>query len=422
MKVLLVSTDDIKGGAARAAYRLHRGLLDNNINSQILVQGKYSGDKTIVGAESQIAKGLALVKPTIDKLPFSFYRQRKPNPYSCQWMPDKIGSQITRISPDVINLHWIRGGFVRIETIGRLPEVPIIWTLHDMWAFTGGCAYTEECTRYTQSCGACPQLNSSKTWDLTRWIWRRKAKAWGDKKITLVTPSKWLGQCAAKSSLFYNSRIEVIPNGIDIKQYKPTEKRLARDLLALPLDKKLILFGAVGATSNSRKGFGLLQDTLQKLANIVNCDREIELVVFGASEPLNPPKFGFKTRYLGKFSDDVALNLLYGAADVFVAPSLQDNFPNTVLEALACGTPCAAFNIGGMPDAISHQYNGYLATAFDVADLARGIDWVLSDRERHTILSKQARSRVERDFTQDIQAKKYLQLFEELKCETNSKI
>jgi glycosyltransferase involved in cell wall biosynthesis len=414
MKVLLLSVDDIKGGAPRAAYRLHQGLLNNNVDSQMLVQGKYSGDKTILGSETKIAKGLALVKPAIDALPFAIYRQRQLNPYSCQWIPDKIAPQIEAIAPDVINLHWIRGGFLRIETIAKLPT-PIVWTLHDMWAFTGGCAYTEECTRYTQSCGACPQLKSDREQDITRWIWRRKAKAWKNQEINIVTPSKWLAECARKSSLFCQSRIEVIANGIDIDRYKPVAKNLARDLLVLPPDKKLILFGAIGATATPRKGFKLLLSALQKLAQIITKPKDIELVVFGAFEPQEVPNFGFKARYLGKLNDDVALNLLYNAADVFVAPSLQDNFPNTILEALACGTPCAAFHIGGMPDAIAHLENGYLAKAFEVEDLARGIEWILSDRDRHNSLSQQARIKVEQNFTQDIQATKYIKLFEELK-------
>ena len=413
MKVLILSANDIKGGAARAAYRLHQGLLKSNVDSQMLVQGKYSGDRTVIGSESKLSKGMALVKPVVDALPFAPFRTPKASSYSTQWLPDRLLPQINSIAPDVINLHWIKGGFLQIETIAKLRQ-PVVWTLHDMWAMTGGCHYTQGCTRYTRACGACPQLNSTKEWDLTRWVWQRKAKAWKNQKITIVTPSKWLAKCASESSLFKNSRIEVIPNGIDLERYQPVDKKLARKLLQLPEDKKIVLFGAIGATSLPRKGFSLLLSTLQKLSQTSSQSQEIELVVFGSFEPLDPPNFGFNTRYLGKLNDDVSLNLLYAAADVFVAPSLQDNFPNTILEAFACGTPCAAFNIGGIPDAVDHRKNGYLAQAFDTDELASGINWILEDRDRHETLSRQARTKVEQNFTLEIQAAKYLRVFQSL--------
>ena len=221
MKILLVSTSDLKGGAAIAASRLHQGLQQIGVESTMLVQSKVGDDPRVIGDSSKIQKGLANIRPTLDTLPLNFYQQRDRTPYnySIQWLPNRVLSAINQIDADVINLHWICGGFLPIETIAKLNK-PIVWTLHDMWAFTGGCHYAGECTKYTQRCGNCPLLQSHREKDLSRWIWQRKAKAWQNLPLKIVTPSKWLAECAQNSSLFAQQEIVAIPNGIDIQQYK----------------------------------------------------------------------------------------------------------------------------------------------------------------------------------------------------------
>jgi glycosyltransferase involved in cell wall biosynthesis len=412
IKPLLISTNDISGGAARATYRLHQGLQNIGVSSQILVSNKDSDDHTVVGSASKLGKGIGKLKPTLDSLPLQIYPQRDRSTYSVQWLPDNLAAQVAQTNPDVINLHWINGGYLKIETIAKFKK-PIIWTLHDMWAFTGGCHYNGDCMNYTNSCGACPQLHSNKEKDLSRWIWQRKAKAWQDLNLTIVTPSHWLAKCAASSSLLKDVRIEVIPNGINTEQYKPIKKSVARSILGLPEDKQLILFGAMSATSDPRKGFNLLQSALKNLSQSGWGER-VELVVFGASQHKNPTELGFKSHYLGRLNDDISLSLVYAAADVFLAPSVQDNLPNTVMESLACGTPCVAFDIGGMCDMIEHQKNGYLAKPFDVDDLARGIAWVLEDKERLQKLGVNSREKVENNFSLEIQAQNYLDIYKNI--------
>ncbi|MGK7899614.1 MAG: glycosyltransferase, partial [Xenococcus sp. (in: cyanobacteria)] len=183
--------------------------------------------------------------------------------------------------------------------------------------------------------------------------------------------------------------------------------------LNLPQNKKLVFFGAAKATSDKRKGFELLQKALQYLSKS-GYQNELELVIFGASRPDNPPAFGFKEHYLGRFGDNLSLALIYSAADVFIAPSIQENLANTVMEALACGTPCLAFNIGGMPDMIEHEKNGYLAQPYKIEDLARGISWVLENEARHQKLSHRAREKVEQEFAMEIPARRYSSLFNEI--------
>ena len=414
MKVLILSLSDLGGGAARAAYRLHQGLLAAKIDSQMLVQTKLSSDRTVIAPTSKIQRGIAAARPAIDQLPFTLYRQRNPQIkiYSTQWLPNKILKQIETINPDIINLHWICGGFVPIATIGKLNK-PIVWTLHDMWAFTGGCHYSGECDRYQQACGACPQLGSNLDWDLSRWIWRRKFQAWQNIKLNIVTPSQWLAERAKTSSLLQNSQIEVIGNGIDPHIYQPHAPEIARKILNLPLNKKIILFGALNSTQDERKGFSLLLATLKYLQSLAS-PAEVELVIFGASAPLPPIDFGFKAHYVGKLSDDITLSLLYASADVFIAPSIQDNLPNTILEAMFCGTPSAAFKIGGIPDLIEHQHNGYLAEPFKPEDLAQGIHWILEDTARADQLRVNSRNKAIAQFTIEQQTERYLRVFHDL--------
>ncbi|MGL4501482.1 MAG: glycosyltransferase family 4 protein [Planktothrix sp.] len=412
MKTLLICRSDLEFGADRAAYRLHRGLQQIGVESQMLVQNKLTDDPSVISPGGNLGKKLANFRETFDALPLKFYRQRPPTMFWPEWVPDKLQSHVSHLNPDVINVHWICRGYMQWETLLKLNK-PILWTFHDMWGFTGGCNYSEECDRYQQSCGKCPQLNSDKDWDLSRLVWNRKLKTLKNLNLVVVTPSQWMAECTRSSSLFKNVRVEVIPNGLDPQTYQPIDQKVARTLLKLPLDKQLILFGAVSATSDHRKGFHLLQTTLQRLSKAGWRD-QFELLVFGASKPSNEIELGFKSHYLGKLNDDLSLALVYSAADVFVAPSIQDNLPNTVLEAIACGTPCVAFKIGGMPDLIDHQQNGYLASAYEIDDLIQGITWVLEDRERHQKLGQSARKKFEQGFTWELQAHRYLSVLGEM--------
>lgn len=413
MKALLVNTSDIRGGAAKAAYRLHQGLQREGIASQFLAQNKASSDPTVMAPKTTVAKSVSSSRVAFDALPLKLYKARQTQKvFSLQWLPERNASRIKALDPDIVNLHWTGDAFLRIETLAKLKR-PLVLTLHDMWAFTGGCHYSGECDRYTTSCGQCPQLGSSNSTDLSRWVWQRKAKSWKDLDITVVALSSWLAKCAKSSSLFQEVRTEIIPNGLDTELYRPIDKTTARSLLGLPSDKKLILFASINATSDERKGFHLLKSALEQLGQS-QWRETIELVVLGARKPSKPPELGFCIHYLDTLNDDLSMAVAYSAADVFVLPSIQENLSNTILEASACGTPCVAFNIGGMPDMISPMINGYLAKPYEVDDLAKGLIWIIENEERAEKLSFNARERIEQDYTMAIQAKRYTSLFEEL--------
>ena len=412
MKTLILSTFDVEGGAARAAYRLHNGLQRIGIDSQMLVQTKYGDDRTVIAPQTKMKRGFGLIRPTLDSFPLVLYPNRQDILFSPAVLPDNLATLVAKLNLDVVHLHWVAGGFLRPKTLKHFNK-PLIWTLHDMWPFAGGCHYDQECGRYRESCGQCPMLNSSKNWDLSRWIWRRKQKAWKDLDFTVVTPSHWLGDCAKASSLFCDLRVEVIPNGLDLSRFKPFDKHIARELLFLPQDKKLILFGAIDSTSDKRKGFQFLQPALQALANN-EWENEIELIVFGSSKPPNPPELGMKTHYLGHLPGDLSLGLLYAAADVMVVPSIQEAFGQTASEAMACGTPVVAFGATGLLDIVDHKRTGYLAQPFDAEDLAKGIAWVIEDEERWQALSHQARQKVEDEFAIESVAQRYAELYKEV--------
>jgi len=407
MKVLHLSTSDLESGAGRAALRVHQGLQNAGIVSQMLVRAKDSSDPQVI-AEKSIRTKLG---PPLSGLPFQLTRTQSKSNFSLQWFPDNLTKNINRFEPNIINLHWICNGFLQVETLRKI-QPPLVWTLHDMWPFTGGCHYSKDCDRYTNACGSCPQLTSNNQQDLSRWVWNRKHKAWNSLNLTIIGASHWIANCARSSSLFRELRVEVIPTGIDIEKYRPIPQSIARSLLQLPQDKKIVLFGAVTAT-DTRKGFHLLQPALQELTQSEWQD-QLYLLTFGTSHQDLQASLGLQSSSLGKLSDDLSLAIAYSAADVFVAPSTQDNLPNTVMEALACGVPSVAFKIGGMPDMIDHCQNGYLAQPFEIEDLAQGIAWVIEEPERHQKLSYNARQKVEQEFTLQQEGSRYLKLYEEI--------
>jgi len=412
MKILIVSKSDIQGGAARAAYRLHHALLAEGVYSQMLVQSKSSDDFTVIGLQTKFQKAIGKIRPTLDSIPVLRYKERTKTLFSPSWVPfSNVVERINEINPDVVHLHWIAGGMMRIEDIAKI-KAPIVWSLHDMWAFTGGCHYDEECAGYQKQCGACPVLGSQQDKDLSCKIWLRKQTAFAQlPNMTIIGLSKWLADCASSSSLFANNPVVNLPNPLDTDLFSPSDNTQARALFNLPADKKLILFGAMGATSDPRKGFKELAQALENLSS------DYELVVFGSSQPQTPQNFKQKAHYLGHLHEDVSLRVLYSAADAMVVPSLQENLSNAIMESLACGTSVVGFDIGGNADLIDHQINGYLAKPFETTDLAKGINWVLRHPNPEQ-LAHAAREKVVREFDSHVVVGKYMALYESLLTNT----
>ena len=300
-----------------------------------------------------------------------------------------------------------------VAEIGRIAK-PIVWTLHDMWPFCGAEHFVSENkqSRFVDGYQRDNRPVSDSGWDIDRWVWRRKLRNW-KRPMTIVAPSRWLANHAKDSALFRNYRVEVIPNAINTQRWKPLSQVLARKWLGLPLESKLVLFGAIGGSRDPRKGGDLLVQSLAKLRNTDG----VRLVVFGETNPEFPPHYGPPVHYLGHLHDDVSLAIAYSAADVMVVPSRQDNLPNTAVEAAACGVPVVAFRIGGLPDIVDHMQTGYLANPFDVDDLAQGVSWVLEEKERRMDLSANSRRKAEDLFSYPVVARRYRDLYEDaLRC------
>lgn len=414
MKILQINTAADIGGAGIAAHRLHQGLRSLDVESTMLVNKQRRSSNFVVTPSSNYDKVLSRVAPLLERIPGRLVKTS--GRVSASWVPDTLRRRIDKLSPDILNLHWVNDGMMRIETLPRFQQ-PVVWTLHDMWPFSGGEHYVGNSIRYKEGYLANNRPAGETGLDINRWIWARKRKSWSSvSNLVIVAPSRWMANCARESVLFRNYRVEVLPNGIDHDRYHPIDHAVARNILGLPENKKLILFGGVLATGDERKGFHLLIEALEKLESQAGTG-EYELVVFGS--PSGDSPLSMKTHYLGRLQDDISLAIVYAAADVFVAPSLEDNLPNTVLESLSCGTPVVAFDIGGMPDMVTHMTNGYLAPGFDTSELAKGLSWVMEDGPRWKILSQEARSTVVRTFNQQLSASRYRDLYEEILGESN---
>ncbi len=411
MKIAILSTFDFIGGAFKAAYRLHLGLLEKGIDSKMLVSKKANDDYTILHDTNRARRRFQTIFPFLDSFILKFYKKRKQVLFSPSFVSSSIISRLKKTDNQIVHLHWINNAFLSIRSIKKIKQ-PIVWTIHDMWIFTGGCHYAGDCKKYISGCFQCPILGSKKKNDLSRRMFNRKLKYWKNLNLTIVSPSKWLAACAQESLLLKNARIEIVPNPINTNIYKPIDKVVSRTIMNLPIGKSIILFGATNSIGDERKGIKYL---LSALNNIPIEKREnLLIVIFGSTRPQNPIFEKFNIFYFGELKDEQSLAVLYSCADVFIAPSLEDNLPLTVMESLACGIPVVAFNIGGMPDMIDHKLNGYLATPFDSADLAIGLNWILENPERRISLGRNARNKVLENYTSDIVVEKYKKIYASL--------
>ncbi len=405
MRIFHVNHSDLIGGAARAAYRIHQALLlDNSIDSLMVVDRKISDDWRVVGPQSALGRMQNGLRPYSGAIVGRLLKTENRILHSPSVFPSRWSNRLQKLRADIVHLHWVCNEMMSIGDIGRLPG-PVVWTLHDMWPFCGAEHYTDDFRwRDGYLCTNRPSYESG--FDLNRWVWERKQKHW-QRPFQIVTPSRWLAGCVRESVLMKDWPVTVIPNALDTDVWAPVEKRLARSLLGLPLDEPLVLFGAMQGGLQPIKGFDLLLKALQYLGE----DRkDLHLVVFGESAPKEPLSLPFATHYTGHLHDDVSLRLVYSAADVMLIPSRQDNLPNTGVESLSCGTPVVAFNACGLPDIVKHKSTGYLAKAFDPEDLAAGICWVLDKYEENN-LSRNARNMVVRTFSSPLIAAQYISLY-----------
>ena len=375
MNILHINASDKAGGAGIAAFRLHTAMLESGIESRMLVLRKKGDSAAVTALEKWKSYFIA---PLYNR--YTKYRELKSYHLTSAFSTGMYGFNVSKHpllqEADVIYLHWINGSMLSVKNVRQILALgkPVYWFMHDMWPITGGCHHSFDCSLYMTHCGACPCLSSDKEKDISYRIHSLKIKQFSSlTNLFAVTPSQWLGECCRKSTLFKNKRVTVIPNLIDTNLYKPVNKQVARSILNLPENKKLILFGADMGTENPYKGWIYLEEALLKIEQ-----KDCEVVVFGNSHnSMIVNAVSMPIHFVGRLNDDYSLILLYSAIDVFVCPSMADNFPNTIVEAMACKALVVGFNVGGIPDLIQHTQTGYLASYKEASDLARGIDWCL---------------------------------------------
>ncbi|MBL8703702.1 MAG: glycosyltransferase, partial [Rhodospirillales bacterium] len=344
----------------------------------------------------------------LDRVPLQLYRWERENWWTVGWLPYRIRNAVDRLAPDLVHLHGVGRGAAPIESLAQLAAYPLVWTLRDLWVLTGGCHYTAGCERYLAGCGACPQLGSRSSADLSRWQWTRKQRAWSDIRIAYVGLSQWIADCARRSPLTFGNDVSVIPNGIDTDRFATADRAAGRQAWDLPRGKQIVLFGALHCTTDPRKGFAHFREAIGRLAAGHRL-RDAVAVVFGNDG--EGPDLGIETRYLGTIRSDDDLARLYGAADVMVVPSTEEGFGKTAAEAMACGTPVVGFDNTGLPDIVDHGQNGYLADRLTGEALARGIDWTLEALARDPSIRHRARAKILRAFGAATVAGRYAELY-----------
>lgn len=412
MRVLIVNTSECIGGAAIAASRLMQALKKNGVKAKMLVRDKQTDRLTVHSIGSSWTQ------------PFKFLWERLcifvANNFSRKGLFQvdiaNIGFDIVRHPEferaDVVHLHWINQGFVSLNTLEKVmrSDKKVVVTLHDQWYFTGVCHYSGECVKYMDACRACDLLGRGLLGDLSQRVFLRKQQIYGDARITFVGCSRWMADMARKSSLARGQRVVDIPNAIDTDFFCVRDKMQSRSELCLPKDMYLLLFGCQRIT-DERKGFGLLAEALRLMKqHDEQLAKKIALVVVGGDADRVRSLVPFRMFSVNYVSDPKRMVQLYNAVDLYVTPSLQDNLPNTIMESMACGTPCIGFNVGGIPEMIDHRENGYVADYKDAGDFADGIMWALNaDYDK---LSQCARKKVLDTYSEEAVARKYMEVYE----------
>ncbi len=414
MKVVLVNKEFYGGGAATACRRLLYALKKNSeIDVNILVQNinkKNTDVKSLYNGN--YGKYRSLLNLAIEKAIFYFYEASKNIrfSFSAGWVGDDIVSQKIIREADIIHLHWINHGFISLQQVKKILQMdkPIVWTLHDMWPFTGGCHYAGTCENYLKNCGNCPMLKRKHNNDLSHRLFEKKKKLFNTGNITWVGCSEWMSNQVKNNGMLKNPKAVNIPNPIDTDVYKILNKTSCKQIFSFPTEKKVILFGAA-KLSDKRKGMEYLINAINYLYKLRGND--FILATFGKS-PLEVD-LSVEIRNINYLYNETSIVQLYNAADLLVVPSLEDNLPNTIMEALSCGTPIVAFNVGGIPEMITHLENGYLAKFKDSIDLANGIQYIMNSTQ-YNQMQEASRNKALTEYTENIVAKKYVELYKSL--------
>lgn len=384
LKIVLLSYHNQNGGAGIACGRLQVALQKAGHEVHWIVQEKSGNDQSISLTNTWLKKILSWMDFIFERL--YFFPNEKDKSIRFLFNPGIFGHDISQNAyikqADIIHMHWINFGFLSIQNIKQLLALgkPVVWTLHDMWAFTGGCHHSGTCDHYTIACGNCHFLNTPKASDVSYDLWSKKMHAFDHKNLHIITCSAWLKNRAAHSSILKHRSITAIPNAINTTDFKPNAS--AKEIAGLDPLKTYILFVAMRINA-PKKGFEYLKKALEIYAK---SNPSAEVLIVGNANEI--PNLALKSHHVGHIAHPQDMIKYYQAADVFITPSLEENLPNTIMEALACGTPCVGFQVGGIPEMIDHKINGFIADFQDADQLAEGIAWCVQAKPRDAARSK----------------------------------
>jgi glycosyltransferase involved in cell wall biosynthesis len=416
MRVLIINTSERIGGAAIAANRLMDALRNNGIQAKMLVRDKQTDNITVISLKKSLWSIWQFVWERIVIWKANHFKQH--NLFAVDIA--NTGTDITTYpefkEADIIHLHWVNQGMLSLKDLKKILQSgkPIAWTMHDMWPCTGICHHARECDNYHKECHHCPYLyNGGAKKDLSHQTFKKKKELYQSSPITFITCSQWLKERAGQSALLEQHPIVHIPNPIKTNLFTPRNKVEARQKCNLPTDKKLILFGSVKIT-DKRKGIDYFIESCKILAEkhpeLVN---NLGVAVYGKESEQLKSLVPFQVYALDYISNEKELVNVYNAVDLYVTPSLEENLPNTIMEAMACGIPCVGFNVGGIPEMIDHLHNGYVADYKSAEDFANGIHWTLSESEYQS-LSEEARRKVISSYSESTIAKKYIEVYNKM--------
>ena len=408
MKILHVSSSDGGGGAAIAALRIHQSLARSNIDSSMFVAKKISDQPKVFSYKNNITKLYALIKTGIGAKVTKLQLTENNVIHSISFIPSRLEKFINKSSFDLVHLHWVQGEMISIESIGRINK-PLVWTLHDNWAFLGSehLPLNESDIRYKEGYLKSNKPKGHKLFDFDRWCWERKKKNWV-KQIPIVCPSEWLANCVKQSALMKSWPVKVIPNPLDVEIFKPFDLKIARELFNLPQDKKIILFGSMDGTNNKNKGWDLLSNALK----IVSTDIPDAIsVIFGQSDGDHSSEINMPIIYVGKLNDSQSLAMLYSAADITIVPSRIESFGQIASESISCGTPAIAFDCTGLKDVIKNDETGFLVDPYDYFNLGKSIIKLLKNKSKINQFKIACRERALKLWSYEAISKKYIDLY-----------
>lgn len=416
MRVLIINTSERIGGAAIAANRLMDALKNNGIKAKMLVRDKQTEQISVVGLKKSWWRVWQFIWERV--IIWKANKFKKHNLFEVDIA--NTGTDITSLpefkQADVIHLHWINQGMLSLTDIRRIIDSgkPIVWTMHDMWPCTGICHHARQCDKYQQECKNCPYLlNGGSPKDLSNKVFQQKKDLYKNSSIVFVTCSQWLKGQAEKSALLDKHTVINIPNPININLFKPRNKQEARTRCNFPADKRIILFGAAKPT-DKRKGVDYFIESCNLLVQkYPELKDQIGIAIYGKQSEQIVPFLPFETYDLKYISSEKELVNVYNAIDLYATPSLEENLPNTIMEAMACGVPCVGFNVGGIPEMIDHLHNGYVAEYKSSEDFANGIYWTLTEGE-YDMLSEEASRKVTACYSEGTIAKKYIEVYNKI--------